>query len=139
MILSATAADAMLAGSSFSALMNTGYIRLYSGTAPTTTAAAITGTLLAGDGRMGATAFAAPSAGTNARQIVANTMTSDPAADAGGTPTHARIFQSDGTTVVCQLSVTVSGGGGELQIDSVPIVQNAPINFTGLTITLSTL
>ena len=138
MILSATAADAMLTGT-FSTLFNSGYIRLYSGTAPTTTAAAITGTLLAGDGRMGATAFPAASAGTNARQIVANAMTSDPAADAGGTPTHARIFQSDGTTVICQLTVTVTGGGGEMQIDSVPIVQNAPINFTGLTITMSTL
>jgi hypothetical protein len=137
MILSATGADAMLAGN-FSTSLNNGYIRLYSGTAPTTTGAAA-GTLLAGDGRFGATAFSAPSAGTNARQIVANTMTSDPAADAGGTPTHCRLFQSDGTTVIAQLSVTVSGGGGELQIDSVPIVQNAPINFTGLTISMSTL
>ena len=137
MILSATAADAMLAGT-FATLFNNGYIRLYSGAIPTTTAA-VAGTLLAGDGRMGATAFAAPSAGTNARQIVANTMTSDPAADAGGSPTHARIFQSDGTTVICQLTVTVTGSGGEMQIDSVPIVQNAPINFTALTITMSTL
>ena len=137
MILSATGADAMLAGN-FATSLNSGYIRLYSGTAPTTTAAAA-GTLLVGNGRLGATAFAAPSAGTNARQIVANTMTSDPAADAGGTPTYARLFQSDGTTVICQLSVTVTGGGGEMQIDSVPIVQNAPINFTSLTISMSTL
>ena len=137
MILSATGADAMLAGN-FATSMNSGYIRLYSGTAPATTAAAA-GTLLAGDGRLGATAFAAPSAGTNARQIVANTMTSDPAADAGGTPTYARIFSNDGTTVILQCTVTVSGGGGEMTIDSVPIVQNAPINFTGLTISMSTL
>jgi len=137
MILSAAGADAMLAGT-FATLFNNGYIRLYSGAAPTTTAAAA-GTLLVGDGRMGATAFAAPSAGTNARQIVANAMTSDPAADAGGTPTYARIFQSDGTTVICQLTVTVTGSGGEMQIDSVPIVQNAPINFTSLTISMSIL
>jgi hypothetical protein len=137
MILSATGADAMLAGN-FATSLNSGYIRLYSGTAPTTTAAAA-GTLLVGDGRFGATAFAAPSAGTNARQIVANAMTSDPAADAGGTPTYARLFQSDGTTVIAQCSVTVTGGGGEMTIDQVPIVQNAPINFTGLTISMSTL
>jgi len=137
MILSATGADAMLAGN-FATSLNSGYIRLYSGTAPTTTAAAA-GTLLAGDGRFAATAFAAPSAGTNARQIVANTMVSDPAADAGGTPTYARLFSSDGTTVIAQCTVTVSGGGGEMTIDSVPIVQNAPINFTGLTISMSTL
>lgn len=137
MILSAAGADAMLAGN-FAALFNNGYIRLYSGTAPTTTAAA-PGTLLVGDGRFGATAFAAPSAGTNARQIVANAMTSDPAADTGGAPTYARLFQSDGTTVIAQCTVSVTGGGGEMQIDQVPIVQNAPINFTGLTISMSTL
>lgn len=137
MILSATGADAMLAGN-FATSLNSGYIRLYAGTVPTTTAAAA-GTLLAGDGRFGATAFAAPSAGTNARQIVANAMTSDPAADAGGTPTYARLFSSDGTTVIAQCTVTASGGGGEMTIDSVPIVQNAPINFTGLTISMSTL
>lgn len=137
MILSPAGADAMLAGN-FATSLNNGYIRLYSGTAPTTTAAAA-GTLLVGDGRFGATAFNAPSAGTNARQIVAQAMTSDPAADAGGTPTYARLFASDGTTVICQLTVTVTGGGGECQIDAVPIAQNAPINFTGLTITMSTL
>ena len=138
MILSIAGADAMLTGT-FATLFNNGYIRLYSGTAPTTTAAAA-GTLLVGDGRMGATAFN-PTLATvgNARQMTANAMTSDSAADAGGTPTYARIFQSDGTTVICQLTVTVTGSGGEMQIDSVPIVQNAPINFTSLTISMSIL
>ena len=50
MILSDAGADAMLAGN-FSTSCNTGYIRIYSGTAPATANAAITGTLLVGDAR----------------------------------------------------------------------------------------
>lgn len=137
MILSAAGADAMLAGN-FATSLNTGWIKIYAGTVPTTTAAAA-GTLLVGDIRFGATAFGAPAAGTNARTITANAITSDSAADAGGTPTYARLFQSDGTTVIAQCTVSASGGGGEMIIDSVPIVQNAPINVTGLTISMSTL
>lgn len=136
MILSDAGADAMLAGN-FATSLNTGYIRIYSGTAPTTANAAVTGTLLA-ELRFGATAFGAPSAGTNARQITANAITSDTAADAGGTPTYARLLQSNGTATIAQCTVTAAGGGGEMTIDQVPIVQNAPINMTSLIIAMPT-
>lgn len=137
MILSDTGADAMLAGN-FSTSLNTGWIKIYDGTVPATANAAATGTLLVGDGRFGATAFAAPSAVAGGRRIVANAMTSDAGADAGGTPTYARLLASNGTTVIAQCTVSVTGGAGEMLIDQVPIVQNAPINFTGLTITMPT-
>lgn len=138
MIFSDAGADALLAGT-FSTALNSGYIRVYGGTVPTSATGSLAGsTLLAGDGRFGATAFAAPTAATNARRIVANAMTSDSAADAGGTPTFARLLKSDGTTVMAQCTVTAAGGGGELTIDVSPIVQNAPINFTSLYIEMPT-
>src|SRR5688500_15868723 len=138
MILSAAGADAMLTGN-FSALCNDGYIRVYSGTVPTSATGALGGaTLLSGDGRFGATAFGAPATVGDARRITANTMTGDTAADAGGIPSFARIFQTDGNTIMAQCTVSASGGGGELTIDVSPVVQNAPLNFTGFYIELST-
>lgn len=137
MILSDAGADAMLAGN-FSTSCNNGWIKIYSGTAPATANAAITGTLLVGDARFNATAFGAPGATAGGRIITAAAITSDSAADAGGTPTHFRAFKLDGTTVMFQGTVTVTGSGGEMTIDSVPIVQNAPINITGLTVTMPT-
>lgn len=137
MILSDAGADAMLAGN-FATLCNTGYIRIYSGTAPATANAAATGTLLVGDLRFGATAFGAPAATTGGRRITANAITSDSAADAGGSPGYYRVFQSNGTTVMFQGTVTVTGSGGEMEIDTVPIVQNAPINVTAFTVTMPT-
>jgi hypothetical protein len=138
MILSDAGADAYFVGG-FTTACSSGYIRLYNGTVPTTANAALSGnTLLAGDLRFAATAFGAPGAGTNARRITSGAITSDPAADAGGTPTFARIFKSDGTTVLAQCTVSVSGGAGEIQIDVVPIVQNAPINGTSIYIEMPT-
>ena len=74
-------------------LLNTGYLRIYSGTQPANVAAAITGTLLA-ELTFGATAFAAASAGSK----TANAITQDSSANATNTATHYRCFASDGTT-----------------------------------------
>jgi hypothetical protein len=135
MILSADGADAMLAGN-FATSCNNGYIRIYSGTVPTATATAPSG-LLSGDGRLGATAFGAPAAGTNVRRITANAMTSDSAADAGGTATYFRVFKSDGTTVMFQGTVGAVASGMEMEIDTVPVIQGAPVNFNSLIVEMS--
>jgi hypothetical protein len=135
MILSADGADAMLAGN-FATSCNNGYIRIYGGTVPTATATA-SPTLLSGDGRLGATAFGAPAAGTNVRRITANAMTSDSAADAGGTATHFRVFKSDGTTVMFQGTVGAVASGMEMEIDTVPVIQGAPVNFNSLIVEMS--
>ena len=138
MILSDAGADAYFVGG-FAAACSSGYIRLYSGTAPATANAVLSGnTLIAGDLRFAATAFGDPGAGTNARRITSGAIASDPAADAGGTPTFARLFKSDGVTVLAQCTVSVTGGAGEIQIDVVPVVQNAPINGTSIYIEMPT-
>src|SRR3990167_7048090 len=43
----------------------------------------------------------------------------DTSADATGTAAHYRIYASDGTTCHVQGTVTVTGGGGDMTVDSV--------------------
>src|SRR5687768_14116957 len=43
----------------------------------------------------------------------------DTSADASGTAAHFRLYASDGTTCHAQGSVTATGGGGDLTVDSV--------------------
>lgn len=45
----------------------------------------------------------------------------DTSADASGTAAHFRVYASDGTTCHLQGSVTVTGGGGDLQLDNTSI------------------
>lgn len=85
--------------------LNSGYMRFYSGTRPTNADTALSGNTLLAECRFGATAFGAAAAGV----ATANSITADSSADAAGTCTFARLFESDGTTVVCDLSVGTSG------------------------------
>lgn len=48
-----------------------------------------------------------------------------------GTASWARIFDSTGTAVA-DASVTQSGGGGDIQMNTVNIVINGPVRFTSL-------
>jgi hypothetical protein len=64
-------------------------------------------------------------------------MTSDSAADLGGTATHFRVFKSDGTTVMFQGTVGAVASGMEMEIDTVPIIQGAPVNFNSLIVEMS--
>ena len=43
---------------------------------------------------------------------------SDSSADATGTAGHWRLYASDGTTVLAQGTVTATGGGGDMTVDS---------------------
>jgi hypothetical protein len=81
--------------------LNNGYMRVYSGTVPTNGDTALSGNTLLAELRFGATAFAAASGGSAA----ANAITEDGTADASGTPTFARLFQSDGTTAVADVLI----------------------------------
>lgn len=59
----------------------------------------------------------------------------DTSADATGTAAHFRLYASDGTTVHAEGTVTVTGGGGDLTLDSVSITAGQQITITGFTIT----
>jgi len=118
-----TAVDAM------AALLNNGYLRIYSGTQPATADTALSGNTLLAELRFGATAFGAGSAGV----ATANAITSDSSADATGTASFFRALKSDGTTVVCDGSVGTASA--DLVLNSVSIVAGAVVAVTSFTLT----
>lgn len=85
--------------------LDTGYLRIYSGSVPANADAALGGATLLAELRFGATAFGAAGSGT----ATANAITSGPAI-AIGAPTFFRALKSDGTTVVVQGSAGVGSG-----------------------------
>lgn len=107
-----------------------GKFRIYSGTRPTDADTALSGNTLLVELTMGATAFPASSAGV----LTANSIASGTAV-ATGTASFVRVMQSDGTTVICDMAITATGGGGEIQIATLSIVTGAVISISSLTIT----
>lgn len=110
-----------------SAVGANGRLRIYSGTRPATGGAETT--LLA------EMLLATPAASAAAGGVLTFTMPIyDASANFGGTATWARIQKDDGT-FIADLSVTATGGGGDLQLTSATIVAGQPIVVTSFTIT----
>lgn len=85
-------------------LCNSGLIKVYDGAQPATADTALGAQVLGVTLTFGATAFPAASAGL----LTANAITAGVAV-AAITPTWARIFKSDGVTVVMDVSAGASG------------------------------
>jgi hypothetical protein len=114
------------------ALCNNGFLRIYSGTAPANANTALSGNTLLAEVGFGATAFGAASSGV----CTANAISPDTSADATGTPTFFRTFQSDGTTVVFQGTAGASGQELNLSgLSSGDIVSGANVSVSSLTYT----
>lgn len=123
---------ATLRGDSIAVLgtaLNSGYLRIYSGDKPTNADTALSDNTMLAELRFGATAFGSPNAGA----ITANAITQDSDAAATGTATFARLFKSDGTTVVCD--ITVGTSGAELNLNSTSIVENLIVQCTSCVLT----
>jgi len=103
-----------------------GKLRIYSGTRPAT-GGAIT-TLLA-ELTLNATFAPAAAAGV----LTLNAIASDASADATGTATWARIFKSDGTTIVLDCSVGTSAA--DIILTTTSVVAAAAVACTSATIT----
>lgn len=88
-------------------------MHIRTGSPPATVADASTGTVLA-TVNLPADWMAAAAAGVKAK----TGTWQDLSADATGTAGHFRIFASDGTTAHIQGTVTASGGGGDMTVDS---------------------
>lgn len=129
MNLSNTAANAEAVA--VAALFNNGYLRIYSGTKPATPDTALSSNTLLAECRFGATAFGAPSAGV----LTANAITGDTSADATGTATFYRCFESDGTTVLCD--GTVGTSGSDCNINTTSLVAGATIAINSFTHTVT--
>ncbi|MCA9974242.1 MAG: hypothetical protein KC413_00775 [Anaerolineales bacterium] len=74
--------------------------------------------------------MAAASAGSKAK----SGTWQDASADATGTAAHFRLYASDGTTQHIEGTVTATGGGGDLTLDSVSITAGQPVTISGFTL-----
>ncbi len=106
-------------------------LQIYSGAPPANTAAAATGTLLA-EIQLDSDWLAAAASGAASVQVVPN---SDLNANAAGTAGHFRLLESTKTTVHIQGIVTVTGGGGDMEIDNTSIALNQQVDLTSWTFT----
>lgn len=126
--LSDTAAN--VEANAFAPLCNSGFIEIYSGTQPVNANTALSGNTLLATLTFGATAFGAASASV----ITANTITPGTAV-ATGTATFARLYESNGTTVVGDITVGTSGAG--LNLNTTSIVTGATVSCSSFTLTVS--
>lgn len=108
-----------------------GLLRIYSGSLPANVAASIGAATLLAELTLNATFAGASSSGT----ITLNSITSDSSADATGTAAWFRIWKSDGTTGILQGTVTATGGGGDLTLNTTSISSGGTVAVTSATFT----
>lgn len=121
--------------SAITALLNSGFLDLYTGAQPTDANSAVTGTLLASLG-LSATAFGAPTAaGSAGSRIVTATANSIGSATAGATGTagYFVLYKSDHSTVVAMGSISTSGA--DLNLSTTSITSGGSVSVTSFTIT----
>lgn len=105
-------------------------LKIRTGSAPATCATADSGTVLA-TASLPSDWMAAASAGAKA---LSGTW-QDTSADASGTAAHFRLYASDGVTCHAQGAVTVTGGGGDMELDSVAFTAGQLFSVTSFTLT----
>jgi hypothetical protein len=111
------------------ALLNSGYLRIYDGTQPTNADTAVSTQTLLAELRFGATAFGAASNGV----ATANSITADSSANATGTAAWFRALKSDGTSAIFDGSVGTSGA--DLNLGSTALQSGAQVSVTSFTYT----
>lgn len=127
-----TASAASAESDAVCALLNNGFLDIYSGTQPTDADTAITSqTRLASLG-FGATACTAATAGVAS----ATSITADPAAANAGIATWFRAWKSDHTSAVFDGSVDTASA--DLVLTTTLIASGKPVTVTGFTITSRT-
>lgn len=125
-------ASAEAAVDAFTALLDSGFLKIYTGTQPALNGA-VTGTLLA-TLTFGATAFGASTASGGTVTATANAITDDTSADATGTAGYFALLKTDGTTVVATGSVGTSGA--DLNLNSLSITSGADVSCSSFTVTM---
>lgn len=96
---SITTAQRNRAADAVTARCNNGFVRIYAGTPPADANAALSGNTLLAELAFGATAFGAAASGV----ATANAITQDSSADATGSPSFLRTFETGGSVVVHQM------------------------------------
>jgi hypothetical protein len=127
----ATALRTTMANSMIAAMANgttsNPKIQIYDGAMPSSMGQSITATLLAG-------LEATPNVATESGGVITfDAITQDSSADASGTAGWARLIDRDGAEVI-YLSVSLSGGGGDLIMNTLDIAVGGPVAITSGTI-----
>jgi hypothetical protein len=112
-------------------LADNGYLRIYDGTQPATADTAITTQTLLAELRFNTTAAPAASNGV----LTFNAITQDSSANNTGTASWFRALKSDGSTVLFDGTVGVSGS--DLNIATTAIVAGAIVGVTSFVYTVS--
>lgn len=107
-------------------------LRIFTGSAPANCAAADSGTILA-EMTLPSDWMAAASGGSKA---LSGTW-QDASANATGTAGYFRIYATGGTTCHMQGTTTVSGGGGDMILDSVSFTAGQSFTVTAYTLTVT--
>lgn len=105
-------------------------LRIRTGAAPANCAAADTGTVLA-TLALPSDWMAAASAGAKAKLGTWE----DTSADAAGVAAHFRIYDTPGTTCHLQGTVTITSGGGDMELDNTNIAVGQQVTVTSFTLT----
>lgn len=105
-------------------------LKIRTGSPPANCAAGDTGTVLA-TLSLPSDWMAAASAGSKAK----SGTWEDTSADNTGTAGHFRLYASDGTTCHAQGTITTSGGGGDMIVDSTSFTAGQNFTVTGFTLT----
>ncbi len=122
--LSDTAANAE--ASAFAPLCNAATINIYSGTQPVNANTALSGNTLLATLTFATPAFGAPSAGLlTAYAITAGT------AVATGTATFARFIESGGAVTICDVAISTTGAG--INLNTTSIVSGGLVSVTSYT------
>ncbi len=107
-------------------------MRILTGSAPASCAAAETGTILA-ELTLPSDWMAAASGGSKA---LSGTW-QDASANASGTAGYFRIYESTATTCHMQGTTTASGGGGDMILDTLTFVSGQPFSITSFTLSVT--
>ncbi len=128
---STTVANAML--DQYETTIGTGAIlKIRTGAQPATCATADSGTVLA-TVTCPSDWMAAAASGSKAK----SGTWQDTSADATGTAAHYRLYASDGTTCHEQGTVTATGGGGDMTVDSTSFTSGQSFTITAFTKSMS--
>ena len=110
-------------------LLNNGYLRIYDGTQPATADTAVGAQVLLAELRFNATAAPAASGGL----LTFNAFTADSSANASGTASWFRALKSDGTTVVFDGNVGITGSTSCMEMATTTIAAGVQVSVTSFT------
>lgn len=113
-----------------SAIGTDAVLKIRTGAAPADCATADAGTVLA-TLSLPTDYMAAASSGSKAK----SGTWEDTSADATGTAAHFRLYASDGTTCHMQGTVTITSGGGNMEVDNTSFAAGQAFTVTSFTLT----